>query len=513
MLSGAGYLDREVRWVHSAEESYIASMLKGGELLLMTGVGLGRSAAALRRFVTELTDRGVAAVAIELGPRFPGAPEPLVRAAQEHNLIVIVFHREIPFVEITEVVHAEIISGQLTLLRRSEEVHQRFYRLALDGAGTPEILATLAEITGGPVFLERMGHGLVYHAAGGRNEPEVLAEWDAYARGLSNAPPGVERHVPAGTSERWGRVVALTGNEVIDEFARAAVERAVELVALAMLRDREEERLRARERGNFLTGLLRGEFSDSDANTHAAAMGLQHSDQLVPVIACRSPLLSGRAEASLSWSRTWVDVQTSARRRGMNVVAGTREDDREFLAVLGVASGTEAAREAVVEELASLIHHVCEHRLADADAVFVCAGASATNWAHLARSLGALAEALPVAANRPVRPWHDLAVPTLDHLLFRMREDEQLTGFIEARLSPLLRVDQRRSSDLLRTLEVYCQQAGRKAEAARALNIERQSMYHRLGKIEKILAVDLSDGDVLTDLHFAIRAHRTVTQA
>jgi purine catabolism regulator len=59
---------------------------------------------------------------------------------------------------------------------------------------------------------------------------------------------------------------------------------------------------------------------------------------------------------------------------------------------------------------------------------------------------------------------------------------------------------------LLPTLAAFCQHGGRKAEAARALHIERQSLYHRLGRIEELLGVDLSDSDTMFALHLAVRA-------
>jgi hypothetical protein len=40
ILAGAAGLNKPVRWVHSVEAPRIASLLRGGELLLMTGIGL-----------------------------------------------------------------------------------------------------------------------------------------------------------------------------------------------------------------------------------------------------------------------------------------------------------------------------------------------------------------------------------------------------------------------------------------------------------------------------------------
>jgi PucR family transcriptional regulator, purine catabolism regulatory protein len=49
VLAGEDGLDNEVRWVHAGEVPNIASMLRGGELLLSTGMGIGAGAREQRR--------------------------------------------------------------------------------------------------------------------------------------------------------------------------------------------------------------------------------------------------------------------------------------------------------------------------------------------------------------------------------------------------------------------------------------------------------------------------------
>src|SRR5438445_661674 len=69
VVAGARSLDRRIRWAHAAEVPNIAALLRGGELVLTTGVRLPSGEAGIARFVSELADRD--AVRREL----PGAPE------------------------------------------------------------------------------------------------------------------------------------------------------------------------------------------------------------------------------------------------------------------------------------------------------------------------------------------------------------------------------------------------------------------------------------------------------
>ena len=112
--AAAGHLDREVRWVHVSEVTDIASLLEGGELILTTGIALPESAAALARYVQELTSAGVTALAVELGRRYRDAlPGDLVVAAERSGLPLIELRRVTPFVAVTQAVHTLILDARM----------------------------------------------------------------------------------------------------------------------------------------------------------------------------------------------------------------------------------------------------------------------------------------------------------------------------------------------------------------------------------------------------------------
>lgn len=60
----------------------------------------------------SLADVGVAGVVVELGNRFSVMPPAFVSACRERGLALIVLHREVKFVALTEAVHRRIIAGQ-----------------------------------------------------------------------------------------------------------------------------------------------------------------------------------------------------------------------------------------------------------------------------------------------------------------------------------------------------------------------------------------------------------------
>ena len=513
VVASEGHLDRPVRWVHAGEVPNMASLLKGGELLLTTGMGVQGGEAEQRRFIAELADRNVSALAIELGTIFDSVPDALVDEAEARGLPLVVLHREVPFVEITEAVHREIVNRQFVVMRRSDELHRRFTELVLAGAGIPEVLTALAGAIANPVVLERAGQGVLYHATHHSSSSAVLSAWDAVGQGLATAPPTFAVEVPTTGRELWGRLAAIAVDSPLDEFDGVAVERAVELIALALLRNRQEEVLAVRERGNFLGELLAGELDESEAASRADSLGFdRRTPFLLPMAVVRAPRLAGSAAGSdeSSWAMVWRDVRRELAAVGTPVIVGTRPAEGDILLVLGLDDPDR--RTEVAERTAGLIHAAAERQLRARDAAVICVGGEDRSWTAAAEGLRDTLGATAAAAAAPPRRWHDATRADLHHLLWELRGSEALKAFVERRLAPLVEHDSRRKSKLLSTLEAYCAHGGRKAETARALHLERQSLYHRLDRIETLLGEDLSDEDTVLALHFALRARSYVGQ-
>ena len=307
VVAGRRGLGRPIRWVHSSEVANISDLLHGGELLLMTGMAIGKRPDAQRRFIRELVARGVAALVIELGQVYRELPPGIIGEAEAHSLPLVVLRREVPFVEVTEEIHSAIVSRQLSVLRAADEVHGQLVTLMVDGGDVPDLLATLATALANPVLLEQEGHGVLYHATYRATVDEVLAAWNIDADDPAHrfAVPVIAAH-----GQVWGQVVVLALDSPLDDFTQAAIERAAQLVALALLRSGQESVLHARERGNFLGDVLAGRVPVQDAAVRAGALGLEPPfDRLLPIVMVAASRRSPAEPSQTQWS------QDMARRR------------------------------------------------------------------------------------------------------------------------------------------------------------------------------------------------------
>lgn len=500
VVAGREHLDRPIRWVHAGEVSYIASQLTGGELLLTTGMGIGRRAPEQRRFVAGLAELGLAALVIELGSTFAEIPDALIDAAEQHGLCLVALTQEVPFIAVTEAIHGEIVNAHYAMLQRGDEVQQRLTQLLLDGHGIPEVLRATCELLGNPVFLEDGDGRLLYHAGSAGDGVDVLDAWKASKSASGRAPwrAGLAAPVPLGTHQPSGRLLALPVAGPMDEITEIVLQRAAGIVALSLLRARQEEELVARERGNFLVDLAEGRIAGGHAERQAGSIGFHSTAKLLLPVAAETNAAAGVA----AWSLVLRDVQVELEGRGLAALAGQSSRAGRLLAVVGLRDV--AQRATVAEAVARAIRTAADRRLGDGDVV-VAVG-DATAWRDAGPALQLAGEAAASAASLPPTDWHDVRALELQRLLWRWRDDVELAAFVERRLGPLIEHDRRRKHQLLPTLEALCANGWRKAEASRALHLNRQALYNRLARIEELLQVDLSDPEQTMTLHLALRA-------
>jgi len=527
VVAGKDRLDTPVRWVHVIELARAAHLLRGGELVLSTGIALPGDPDGLSLFVADLASVGVSALAVELGSRYVHAlPAALVGAATTHSLPLIVFERETQFIEITEAVHARIIDAQLAELRAGERLHQVFTDLAVSGASADEVVRQAAVLAGCPVILENMAHQVIACEPAGRDAATLLAGFRGRSRAVMpqdrtgfDPASGWLATVVGARGEDWGRLIMVRGGPP-EPADLVLIERAATTLALGRLLDHQRESLERQAHRTVLSALLsRGYASPEEAEARARELGVPVAGRRLVAVVIR---LGGGGAGLAAQARALEVAEAAAaacRSKHVPALIGSLDDNRVGV-LLTLPSSAEP--DPVLARLADQLSDA----LGDADVIgagSVVRSVSAVQRSFLeaqqvadvaARTNGAAADGSAgdgIAGGGGVRKAYyrlpDLRIRGLLHLL---RDDPQLLAFAERELGPLLLHDETASPRLLPVLTAYLEAGGNKADAAKRARLARPTLYERLRQIEQVLGTDLEPAESRLSLHVALLAFEAV---
>jgi Purine catabolism regulatory protein-like family/PucR C-terminal helix-turn-helix domain len=118
LISGRESAKGHVRWVHSTELTDPTPWLRGGELLLTTGLQL-QSAKAQRELIAHLAEHEIAGLGFGTGFAHKRLPVALADEARKRSFPLFEVPYELPFIAITERVFAQLLDERYEMLQRS----------------------------------------------------------------------------------------------------------------------------------------------------------------------------------------------------------------------------------------------------------------------------------------------------------------------------------------------------------------------------------------------------------
>src|SRR5262249_42471650 len=155
----------------------------------------------------------------------------------------------------------------------------------------------------------------------------------------------------------------------LDPVAPIALEHAAGMVALALLRARQEEELLSRSRGSFLADLASGRVQPADARRRAVADGLPGDcPLLLPLAAQGRPAAPGSRAARAAALDA---LQHQLRARGQRALVGATTDGDGLPAVLCLRCAED--RDAAAAAFAKALRDLAERQFGSCEAT-VAAG-------------------------------------------------------------------------------------------------------------------------------------------
>ena len=541
LVAGRQGLDRTLSWVAVSELPDPTPYLEGGELVLLTGIGVeldsegaggrgagpgpGAGSGVAADYVERLVARGVAALGLGVGIRYEQVPPALVSAAEAAGLPLLEVDRPTPFVAVSRAV-AELIGADAAerARRRLDGMRTLTAELAQgsDPARTVRRLAGL--VNGWAVLLD--GRGAVVAASDPSARPRAAAE-------LAERLHGRGPWASAASVDAGGRITVLSlGAPGRTGTVRTAGHRAAGYLAV----------------GTPVASAVAGSAVAGSAGvgpTGSAGASLrvdQDGDhQLIAFAAALLTLDRERADGaqdSARWARSaafallaGLDPAGLAERAPHAVLGPLAEPTAPVRVIALTGADAGAVLDRLDDERRVLAWQAEDHTLlaVAADEVDdVLTAASQASGTSSGGSTGGSTRAITAGVSRPV-PRGELAEaataavdlarrtrsgvaraedapPTLAGLL-----GEPAAGaFARAVLEPLDALEPADRETVEETLAAWLAANGETGAAAGVLGVHRHTLRERLRRSAQLLGRDLDDPQTRVDLWVALGARRRI---
>lgn len=475
LIGGAEGLDRSVTRLYGTELPDPARYLSGGELVL-SGLLWHRTAADCEQFVSSLASSGVAALAAS-SPDVGELPEALVEACRRHGVPLLEVPVDLSFAAITERVVLELAAERVGDAGAQLGRHRRLLTVVADGGGLSELVAVGAAELGAPCrVLSCTGH-----VVAGPELPEAAELVREFL--LADRLPKVVRGVTLlPVSTRGGS--RLTGWLLVVDGDRARDDVAAELASLVGV---ERARVvQGREIENRAAGpLLREVFAGGDVGARVAAVGWEPD---VPLRVLAASVSGGRPEQAVALVE---EVLASVTPRFLVTAVGA-----EVYALAPSGSWTEGVRSA----LRTLEPGLRSTRV-------LVGISSPVGHAGLRGAADEASHARRLGERRTGRTCVVAGEEIALHQLLLAGVPEELRRSLRRRLlGPVLDYDAEHGSDLVGTLRVFLDCSGSWTTAAARLHVHVNTLRYRVGRVEDLLGVDLSNFAERVDLYLALQA-------
>lgn len=522
VVAGHAGLDNEIRWVHIVEIPDAHYQWKRrGVLLLTAGYGLRDAPQRQEGLVPRLVEQGFAGMVFSTGYYFDHVPEVIRLEADQAGFPLIETGREVLFIEITEAILEQIVNRQYHLLQQSTQIHEQLTELVLEGGDLHSLAETLARLLERSVTIEsasfrvlaaaqygRVDEARTRSVDSGRTTAELaqsLLDEGIYDQLLRHKGPlhvaprpdlgmHMERIVAPILVEReiYGYIWIIAGDRPLTDLDELAIVRGATVAALILFKEQAVHAAEAALRGDFLEQLL-SDTSDPTALSEGAGRlnyRLERPHQVL-IVHGVSPV-GGAVHAFPN------DVGDWLRSRGLEALLVWRNENL----VLVLECDQEETGLSLAQELVQEISHPARRLLLGIGGLSPpCTSLHASyNQASQALEIG-----IALGNQEGALAFSDLGLLSWLH---RLPASALEDNPYYQKIRRLAEYDGGHKGQLLKSLETYLDHGGALLEASEVLYVHRNTLLHRLERLETLLEVDLRDPLQRLNLFAAVKAYR-----
>ncbi|MCP3742104.1 PucR family transcriptional regulator [Rossellomorea sp. BNER] len=497
VIAGQKGLSRIIKWVHVVEVIQIQNLLNGNELILSTGMALKNDKtflSVLQQFITSKT----AGLCIEIGTFMKVIPKEVLALANENDFPIIIFEEEVPFVEITQDIHSELINNQYEQLSNLERYSQHLNKKLLEIQSVNDILQVLyKELECQIIYREEKDDEIYYPPLSSLRRENLERKIDLVDDQTHHAVIPIYL-----LGQKHATLTIYKESFPLSEFDHLILDRTSTALAQHLLRTIFNEEKRRTEETNWINNWLEGEFSYEQLRAYLDQHELELNGK--GAVVCSAQYEKKKNHQIVDVTYVQLLFRTIFEQEGFTILISERRNQFVFILLdkRQIATWKQRVKEAlnriyesdlVKKNLISLTHFGVGKYVDDLEDILL--------------SYESSTETIRVYQNSEYSNrysfYEDLH---LHRILSLLHHEKDMKELILEYLTPVIEYDEKYNGKLFKTLQTYLACHGSKQETAKKLFIVRQTLYHRLEKLEKLLGKDFMNPEKRVAIEFMLHS-------
>ncbi|MGP4068421.1 PucR family transcriptional regulator [Halobacillus sp. B29] len=499
VVAGQKGMDRQVKWVHVFETIEVRGNLKGGELVLATGFGWKDDESLFLNLLEQMIQRNVAGICIELGSFIDHISEEAIQLADKHDFPIIIFEEEVSFVDITQDIHAHLINQQYELITNLEDYSQRLNKRLLKIDNYFEILKNLQQYVNCQLIYIAKDHRVVTIPALREKERESML-----ASIQNSSSKQLVKQTVQVFEREFATIYLISSCREFTEFESLLLDRTATALAQYLLRELYTEEKRKARETEWLLEWLQGEHSPEEIKDHLSFYKIHQPVSGAVVLTVKLKMAEGR-DNNLDLAYLNMLIHNIFDQNGYFVFA---VEKRHLLTFILLNKKGEEDWKIRIKRGIERLKKISLLNDSSIDSFQIAGGKFVRELNLLHESFQTAQETLSIQNKMPAGHfkyfYEDMHMYRLISLVHK---HSNLNGLVEEYLEPIIQYDQKHNANLLETLRVYLSCNGSKKETADRVFVVRQTLYHRLEKLEKLLGSDFMESEKRQVLEFALLAN------
>lgn len=503
----------------------VENFVKKNEFVLSTGIGCGDDPVLLMQFVKDVIASGASVLAFAVGKYIHKVPEQVLQLARNHDFIIIEIPWETRFGDILEIVLQKINEEKKGDRQHAELVRQELINCVLHGKSLQDMANLIYKHCKIPIVIT--DYSKQVRANCQFDEPTLRALCNNEHDRIQLIPQSnlfyndhplqhyLEEYIVDGQTyfqlsilnneKKQGCLLfQLEDRGQLTSFVMNVFDHTLTACALYFVKENAIEMTKIRLKDNFILSLAK---SNQDVNNRLISKAqLLGYDLKRPYICIVGEVSKKKADnnskTSLENMIYYVQKEITSAGKLLHRKTMTTFEEAEVIIFI------EADHQPYLET-ANQFLDILEGRLYSLLSGVILSWGVATHSDGqyvFHESYREAKTALDIGKKQKGLGERTFFSDTkINRLLMAISNEAEIANIVNDTIQPLLDYDRKRQTDLLYTFMIYNKYKGNVSQTARALNLHRQSLLHRLRNIESLTKLSLVNSDDLFLLELSVR--------